>query len=32
MSQFYDEYSADAEREQWQYWDEFKAGKPLVLS
>jgi len=29
MSQFYDEYSADAEREQWQYWDEFKTGKPL---
>lgn len=29
MSQFYDEYSTDAEREQWQYWDEFKTGKPL---
>lgn len=29
MSQFYDEYSADAEREQWQYWDEYKTGKPL---
>ena len=29
MSQYYDEYSADAEREQWQYWDEYKTGKPL---
>ena len=29
MSQFYDEYSADAEREQWKYWDEYKTGKPL---
>jgi len=33
MSQFYDEYSADAEREQkqcvYQYWKEFETGKPL---
>lgn len=29
MSQYHDEYSADAEREQWQYWDEYKTGKPL---
>jgi hypothetical protein len=32
MSQFYDEYSADAEREQWQYWDEYKTGKPYSFS
>ena len=33
MSQFYDEFSNDAEREQnqclYQYWKEFKTGKPL---
>ena len=29
MSQYHDEYSAGAEREQWQYWDEYKTGKPL---
>ena len=33
MSQYHDEYSADAEREQkqclYQYWKEFETGKPL---
>lgn len=29
MSQYHDEFANDSEREQWQYWDEFKTGKPL---
>ena len=32
MSQYQDEYSADVEREQWQYWDEFKTGKPYTYA
>ena len=30
MSQYHDEFANDAEREQWQYWDEYKTGKPLT--